>query len=120
MPSDNPDRTPRRITGGRLAGVLALALLGAAAFLLLLDVIYDQDDPRAPWFTGQLSQTAAATLLACAMGLLLVGEIAILLPRRDAQAPWSPGTTCLECGTWVERPTADGPCPSCGKPLQMT
>src|SRR5687768_16196037 len=109
--ADRSDRTPpRRIGGGRLAGLFALLLLGAAAFLLLLDVVYNQDDPVAPWFTDQMSETVATSILVAVMAVALIGEVALLLPRRAAPEPWSPGVTCLECGAWVDRPTPQGTC----------
>lgn len=121
MAATPPRRTPpRRTGGGRLTAVLALALLGAVAFLLLVDAVLRQDDPVAPWFTGRMSQTVAASVLAGAMALALVGQVALLLPPpARAQAQGSPGMACRGCGAWIEWPMPDRPCPACGTPWSV-
>lgn len=117
MPASPPRRTPpRRIGGGRLAAVLALALLGVMAFLLLLDTVLRRDDPVAPWFTERMPQTVAVSVIAGAMALALVGQVALLLPPARAPAQGSPGVACRACGAWIERPMPDSPCPACGTP----
>jgi hypothetical protein len=104
------------LSAGRLWGLAALAVLGIAAFLLLLDTLYRKDDPYAPWYTGQMSQTVAASIALAVMVLCLVAEVALLLPRPEAASSWGPGATCLSCGTWAERAPLDGRCVACGAP----
>ena len=84
--------------------------------MLLLDVVYRQDDPVVPFFTGNLSETVAASILVATLAVALVAAVALLLPRRDQPATWSPGMACQTCGTWVD--DAQGPCPSCGSPVR--
>jgi hypothetical protein len=100
-----------------LAALVGLTLLGAIAFLLLLDVVYRQDDPVVPEFTSRLGVTAAASILVGTLAVALVAAVAVLLPRKQRPAAWSPGAACRTCGTWVEG--LDGPCPSCGAPLAL-
>lgn len=117
MAEARPATDARPFGGGRLAGLLGLTVLGAAAFLLLLDVVYRQDDPVMPVFTDNLSETVAASILVGTLAVALVAAVALLLPRRKQPDPWAPGVTCRTCGSWVEG--LEGPCPSCGAPLSL-
>ena len=114
MPADEARPPLRRLGAGRLAGLAALLVVGLLAFLLLLDVLYRQDSPYAPWFTGELSKDAGSAVTLGAMAIALVAAVAILALRPREAPTWAPGATCLSCGAWVDRPTANGSCPSCG------
>ncbi|MHB1261053.1 MAG: hypothetical protein ACYC2H_04985 [Thermoplasmatota archaeon] len=117
MPADEARPPLRRLGAGRLAGLAALLAIGLLAFLLLLDVLYRQDAPYAAWFTGELSKDAGSALTLGTMAVALVAAVAILALRPREAPTWAPGATCLSCGAWVERPTGNSSCPSCGATL---
>lgn len=91
----------------RSTAQLLLALLGLAAFLLLLDVLFDYADPVAKGLTDQLSRTTWITVLLITLGVLLLLELALVgRGGQAARRPDGPNAVyllgCPACGTVFE------------------
>jgi len=133
------EESDQRLSGARVAGAIALAVVAIVCFVLLADVRLSYDDPVFDGITQETTRKGWTVLLLAYEAIALVGILLLLLVRRRGSGTWSPQEWtsaeavegggrrvqigCPGCGTVFEKPLTevdepheqDFRCPNCGR-----